>query len=385
MPDLPAGEDERLRLLAFSTPDLEALAAHLAAKGIAVTRLVAPAPAIAVSDPDGHPLAFVQRDWPPEARGPGPGARVQTPLSTRILHAGLSIRDEAAATRFYKDVLGFSEIWRGGRSEGVTDWINMRVPDGTDYLEYMLVSSPPDRRQRGVLHHVALLVPDIQAAWEAAGARTPAGERARLGPPNVGRNGRWQLNLYDTDGTRTELMEPFTGSLSLGVRARVDRPEEQLQAAPGHGEAEGGGNGEGGKQDDQVHGGVFLVNRRNSRQQQRRPGLFLHRVDVRRTHRMAVPSVVTAWVDEVAQVASPDPIVYCDGSEAERDELVAECLATGELIELNQQKLPGCYLHRSAPNDVARTEHLTFICTPTEGRRRAQQQLDGARGGATPS
>jgi lactoylglutathione lyase len=92
----------------------------------------------------------------------------------------------------------------------VTDWINMRVPDGTDYLEYMLVSSPPDRRQRGVLHHVALLVPDIQAAWEAAGARTPAGERARLGPPNVGRNGRWQLNLYDTDGTRTELMEPFT-------------------------------------------------------------------------------------------------------------------------------------------------------------------------------
>ena len=162
-------------------------------------------------DPDGHPLAFVQRDWPPEDRSPGPGAsRVKAPLSTRILHAGLTVRDEAAANRFYKDILGFGEIWRGGRSEGTTDWINMRVPDGTDYLEYMLVSSPPDRRQRGVLHHVALLVPDIQAAWEAAGARTPAAKRARLGPPNVGRNGRWQLNLYDGDGTRTELMEPFT-------------------------------------------------------------------------------------------------------------------------------------------------------------------------------
>ena len=131
-------------------------------------------------------------------------------LSSRILHAGLTVRDEAAANRFYKDILGFGEIWRGGRSEGTTDWINMRVPDGTDYLEYMLVSSPPDRRQRGVLHHVALLVPDIQAAWEAAGARTPAEKRATLGPPNVGRNGRWQLNLYDGDGTRTELMEPFT-------------------------------------------------------------------------------------------------------------------------------------------------------------------------------
>ncbi|MFI5077892.1 MAG: VOC family protein, partial [Vicinamibacteria bacterium] len=210
-PDLPAAEDERLRLLAFSTPDLDGLSAHLTAKGVAVTRIPAmEGRAIGVTDPDGHPLAFVQQDWPPEDRHQRPVVSGKPPLSSRILHAGLTVRDEAAATRFYKDVLGFSEIWRGGRSEGVTDWVNMRVPDGTDYLEYMLVSSPPDRRQRGVLHHVALLVPDIQAAWEAAGARTPAEKRATLGPPNVGRNGRWQLNLYDGDGTRTELMEPFT-------------------------------------------------------------------------------------------------------------------------------------------------------------------------------
>jgi catechol 2,3-dioxygenase-like lactoylglutathione lyase family enzyme len=213
-PDLPAGEDERLRLLAFSTPDLKELAAHLTAKGIAVTRVPGPgAAAIAVSDPDGHPLAFVQRSFPPDSgsmSGTIHGPQPPSPLSTRILHAGLIVRDEAAANRFYKDVLGFGEIWRGGRAEGTTDWVNMRVPDGTDYLEYMLESSPPDRRQRGTRHHVALLVPDIQAAWEAAGARTPAAERSKLGPPNVGRNGRWQLNLYDTDGTRTELMEPFT-------------------------------------------------------------------------------------------------------------------------------------------------------------------------------
>jgi len=205
-PDLPAGEDERLRLLAFATPDLEQLAAHLTAQGIAVTRGDG---AFRVADPDGHPLAFVQRAWPRDGSF-GEVTHAPQPISTRILHAGLTVRDEAAANRFYKDILGFGEIWRGGRSEGTTDWINMRVPDGTDYLEYMLVSSPPDRRQRGVLHHVALLVPDIQAAWDAAGARTPAADRARLGPPNVGRNGRWQLNLYDGDGTRTELMEPFT-------------------------------------------------------------------------------------------------------------------------------------------------------------------------------
>ena len=87
---------------------------------------------------------------------------------------------------------------------------------------------------------------------------------------------------------------------------------------------------------------------------------------------MAVPPVVTAWVDEVARLTTPDSIVYCDGCASERDRLVAECLATGELIELNQQKMPGCYLHRSAPHDVARTEHLTFVCTDRAGRRRAR-------------
>ena len=210
-PDLPAGEDERLRLLAFATPDLEALAAHLAARGVTATRAEGSPATLLVADPDGHPLAFVERTWPPADTSARPVVfRGPSPVSARLLHAGLTIRDEAAANRFYKDVLGFGEIWRGGRTDGATDWVNMRVPDGTDYLEYMLVTAPPDRRQRGVLHHVALQVPDMQEAWETVGARTPTADRARLGAPNVGRNGRWQLNLYDADGTRTELMEPFT-------------------------------------------------------------------------------------------------------------------------------------------------------------------------------
>src|SRR5262245_10662225 len=72
---------------------------------------------------------------------------------------------------------------------------------------------------------------------------------------------------------------------------------------------------------------------------------------------------IRKWVDEISKLTTPDQIVYCDGSEREREELTKACLATGELIELNQQKLPGCYLHRSASHDVARTEHLTFVST----------------------
>jgi phosphoenolpyruvate carboxykinase (GTP) len=72
------------------------------------------------------------------------------------------------------------------------------------------------------------------------------------------------------------------------------------------------------------------------------------------------------WVKEVAALTKPDAIVWCDGSEAERERLTRQAVAEGILIELNQEKRPGCYLHRSNPNDVARTEQLTFVCTPNK-------------------
>lgn len=72
---------------------------------------------------------------------------------------------------------------------------------------------------------------------------------------------------------------------------------------------------------------------------------------------------VTKWVEEMAKLTKPDKIVWVDGSEEEKDRLLKEAYRTGEMKELDQEKLPGCCLHRSAKNDVARVEHLTFICT----------------------
>ncbi|MGA7991574.1 MAG: phosphoenolpyruvate carboxykinase (GTP) [Thermoanaerobaculia bacterium] len=72
-----------------------------------------------------------------------------------------------------------------------------------------------------------------------------------------------------------------------------------------------------------------------------------------------------AWVDECARLATPDRVVWCYGSEEEKARLTAHAVSRGILIPLDQEKLPGCYLHRSHPGDVARVEHLTFICTPT--------------------
>jgi len=75
------------------------------------------------------------------------------------------------------------------------------------------------------------------------------------------------------------------------------------------------------------------------------------------------PLGIERWVKEVSELTTPGRVVYCDGSPEEGKRITAECVAAGELIPLNQEKLPGCYLHRSAPHDVARTEHLTFIST----------------------
>jgi phosphoenolpyruvate carboxykinase (GTP) len=103
------------------------------------------------------------------------------------------------------------------------------------------------------------------------------------------------------------------------------------------------------------------------------------------------------WVAEVARIAEPDHIHWCTGSDEEYEALVAQMLADGTLLELNQQSYPGCYLHRSDPDDVARVEHLTFVCTPDpddagpnnhwmapdEGRARMLKLFEGCMQGRT--
>ena len=81
---------------------------------------------------------------------------------------------------------------------------------------------------------------------------------------------------------------------------------------------------------------------------------------------MTENKVVLAWLDEMAAMCKPAEIVWIDGSEEQLEALRAEAVSTGEMIKLNEEKLPGCYYHRTAENDVARVEDRTFICTETE-------------------
>jgi catechol 2,3-dioxygenase-like lactoylglutathione lyase family enzyme len=214
LPDLPSNQDERLSHFAFETTDIEALRLYLVEKGIKAPAKVNQGRDknlnMIVTDPDGHSVEFVQY-LPDSLHSKTRGEYLSNRrISDRLLHVGITVKDTAAADGFYKEVLGMSEIWRGGMTSSKTDWVNMRVPEGTDYLEYMLVDGTVNRRLLGVLHHLALQVPDIQRALENIRQRPSGWDPATVEPPELGRNNRWQLNLYDPDGTRAELMEPFT-------------------------------------------------------------------------------------------------------------------------------------------------------------------------------
>ena len=127
-----------------------------------------------------------------------------TRISDRMIHVGVTVQERAAADHFYKDILGFKEIWHGGMKDDETDWIDMRVPEGTDWLEYMLNVHDPDHRLLGIKHHCALGVPSVKAGYDAVIGRGYKSDEK----PQIGRDGKWQFNMYDPNLTRVELMEP---------------------------------------------------------------------------------------------------------------------------------------------------------------------------------
>jgi len=159
-------------------------------------------PCFGVLDPENHRLIFVQRDSYPLIEIPG--AHSSAPISEPIIHAGFVVHDRATEDHFYKDILGFHVYWHGGMKDDETHWVDMQVPDGTDWIEYMLnVPANADHHTLGVMNHIALGVPDIHAAEAQLRKNGWTGTEQR----KIGRDGKWQLNLYDPDDTRVELME----------------------------------------------------------------------------------------------------------------------------------------------------------------------------------
>jgi catechol 2,3-dioxygenase-like lactoylglutathione lyase family enzyme len=206
-PNLSSPTEDRLSHIAFETTDAQALRDYLAERGVTVPDTLRPGldgnMSFMVKDPEGHSIEFVEY-LPGSLHRRNFGKFLpDTRISQHMIHVGVTILDRVAADRFYKDVLGFQSIWYGGMSDDRVDWVDMRVPEGNDWLEYMLNVRNPTPRTLGVMHHLALGVPSVETAYKTAVDRGYKAEQ-----PKIGRDGKWQLNLYDPNSTRVELMEP---------------------------------------------------------------------------------------------------------------------------------------------------------------------------------
>jgi catechol 2,3-dioxygenase-like lactoylglutathione lyase family enzyme len=203
-----------LQALGFQVADAGELRQYLLSRGVECGKVAVSNSGdhyIEVRDPEGHRLLFLSSS----AKA---GDLSLSPVSRRLIHSGFVVSDRNAEDKFYKDILGFHVYWHGGMKEGEDNWVDMQVPDGTDWIEYMLkVPDNATHKQLGVMNHIALGVPDIHAAQAQLIKNGWKGTEE----PKIGRDGKWQLNLYDPDETRVELMEfkptkepccsPYTG------------------------------------------------------------------------------------------------------------------------------------------------------------------------------
>jgi len=213
-PEKQEGTD-RFGDLSFETNDAEAMRQYLAAKGVAVPAQVTHGRignvAFKITDPAGHVVEFVQ--YMPAGQTMGDVGRHlgAERISTHMTHAGMIVTELDPEYRFYTQVLGFTETWRGSSDGKTLSWINLKMPDSMDYVEFMLYKEEPAPTKRGSAHHICLVVPDVPAAVAKLKARPYATTYGRpLEDDHVGRNRKRQANLFDPDGTRTELMEPVT-------------------------------------------------------------------------------------------------------------------------------------------------------------------------------
>jgi lactoylglutathione lyase len=211
----PSAGEGQLNHIALYTDDADRMREYLASRDVKVPATVAKGRTgnknFMIKDPDGHNVEIVEYQ-PDSWTGKDAGKHLPASrLSDHAMHVGVLVGDLAASNAFYHGILGFEEFWRGNAAASPTlSWVNMRVPDGTDYVELMLYDQKPAPDGRGSAHHLCLVVPDADKALAAFESRPSRAGYTRPVVVRTGINRKRQVNLFDPDGTRIELMEPTT-------------------------------------------------------------------------------------------------------------------------------------------------------------------------------
>jgi len=205
----------QLNHISIYTENADKMRDYLAARGVEAPAKVGKGQTgnknFNITDPDGHIVEIVEYQpdsWTSREKGKFMPA---TRIADHIMHVGILVGDLAKSQAFYAGILGFKEFWRGSGSGKSLSWVNMRVPEGDDYVELMLYNnSIPAPDARGGKNHMSLTVPDAQKALEELKRRAAKGLYDKDMEIQVGVNKKRQINLFDPDGTRVELMEANT-------------------------------------------------------------------------------------------------------------------------------------------------------------------------------
>jgi len=204
----------RMYHFAIETDDAEAMRIYLESKGYKVPQTTPKGRTgnsnYFVTDPNGVICEIVQ--YEPE------GLTVKnfgqdmpdTRISTRMSHVGFMTPDLDKAVEFYVDILGFHEVWRGGRDAQKVKWVHLQVPEGNETIELMLYDEEPTWANMGSMNHICLEVKDVFAAEKILNQRTLPKDCREHTPPSVGINKKRQINYFTIDGTRVEIMEDDT-------------------------------------------------------------------------------------------------------------------------------------------------------------------------------
>jgi len=199
--------------LALETDDAEALRQYVKAKGYNASDKPAARGRIrnigtGLVDPDGNHIDVTQYTPDGESMQDAGKDMSDNRISRRLLHVGFYVSKPETA-HYYMDILGFREFWRGSANGQTVSYANLMVPEGCDYVEFML-GPPPTPERYGTIYHIALEVPDMDAAVAKLNANPARKDYKRTIVINTGRNHKRQCNLFDPDGTRVELMEDHT-------------------------------------------------------------------------------------------------------------------------------------------------------------------------------
>jgi catechol 2,3-dioxygenase-like lactoylglutathione lyase family enzyme len=205
--------EPRFMHLALEADDAAALREYVKSKGYKVSDKPPARGRIGnigtgLTDPDGNQIDVTQ--YAPDSltiKDVGKDMP-DTRVSTHILHVGFYVSKPETA-HYYIDILGFREFWRGSTDDKTASYSNLMVPEGRDYIEFEL-GDPPTAQRYGTVYHIALEVPDMDAALAKLNASPARKDYKKEIAAKVGRNHIRQCNLFDPDGMRVELMEDHT-------------------------------------------------------------------------------------------------------------------------------------------------------------------------------